>query len=69
MMRDGASNRKIATKTEQKAMDLIRADRDYGPTQAAEVLASEHGIVVSRETVRKWMSAARLWRAKRAKVK
>jgi transposase len=63
------SNRKIAGETEQKATDLIRRHyRDYGPTQAAEVLASEHEIMVGHETVRKWMSAAKLWRPKRAKV-
>jgi hypothetical protein len=55
------SNRKIAVETEQQATDLIRRQyRDYGQTQAAEVLASELGIVVSRETARKWMSAAKL---------
>jgi transposase len=64
------SNRKIAGKTERKATGLIRRHyRDYGPTQAAEVLASEHGVVVSRETVRKWMCGAKLWRPKRAKLK
>lgn len=64
-----ASNRKIARETEQKGIDLIRRQyADYGPTQAAEVLASEHGIMVSRETVRSWMSAAKLWRPKRAKL-
>lgn len=68
-LKNRRSNRKIADKTEQQATDLIRRQyRDYGPTQAAEVLASEHGIVVSRETARKWMSVAKLWRSKRAKV-
>jgi transposase len=63
------SNRKIAVKTERRAIDLIRRHyRDYGPTQAAEILASEHSLVMSRETVRKWMSAAKLWRSRRAKV-
>lgn len=63
------SNRRIGAETERKAMDLIRRHyRDYGPTQAAEILASEHSLVMSRETVRKWMSAAKLWRPRRAKV-
>ena len=62
------SNRKMARETERKATELIRRQyADYGPTQAAEVLASEHQIEVSRDTVRKWMSAAKLWRPKRAK--
>lgn len=65
------SNRKIVVETEQqRATEMIRGNyRDYGPTQAAEMLASEHGMVVSRETVRQWMLAAKLWRAKRAQVK
>ncbi len=64
------SNRKLAAASERRATDLIRRHyRDYGPTQAAEILASEHGLQVSRETLRKWMSAAKLWRPKRAKVK
>lgn len=63
------SNRKIDVATEKAAVALIRAKyRDYGPTQAAEVLSSEHGISASRETVRKWMSAARIWRPKRARI-
>lgn len=63
------SNRKIARETQQKASDLIRRHyADYGPTQAAEVLAAEHGIAVSRETVRNWMTAAKLWRPKRSKL-
>ncbi len=37
---------------------------DFGPTFAAEKLAEEHGLAVSRETLRKWMSEAGLWRPK-----
>ena len=63
------SNRRIATQVEHKAVQLIREYyRDYGPTQSAEMLAEQHGIVVSRETVRAWMCKAKLWRAKRATV-
>lgn len=64
-----ASNRKIAGEIQRKASDLIRQHyADYGPTQAAEVLAREQGIAVSRETVRSWMRLAKLWRPKRAKL-
>jgi len=28
---------------------------DFGPTPAAEVLAEQHGLTVSRETLRGWM--------------
>jgi hypothetical protein len=31
---------------------------DFGPTFAAEKLAEDHGLKVSRETLRKWMQDA-----------
>lgn len=63
------SNRRIAAEVERKAVKLIREHyRDYGPTQAAEMLEQQHGIAVSRETVRGWMCQAKVWRAKRAAV-
>jgi len=63
------SNRRIGEEAQKKAVELIRSRYpDYGPTQAAEMLAEQHGIEVSRETVRTWMRAAKLWRAKRAQV-
>ena len=64
------SNRGIAAEVRRRAVDLIgRRYGDYGPTQAAEALAGEHGIEASRETVRKWMSAAKLWRPKAARLR
>ena len=54
------SNRRIAAEVERKAVKLIREHyRDYGPTQAAEMLEQQHGIAVSRETVRGWMCKRR----------
>jgi hypothetical protein len=51
-------------------MQLIR-DRyaDFGPTFAQQKLTEEHGLVLSVETLRGWMSAAGLWvpRAQRAR--
>jgi hypothetical protein len=41
---------------------------DFGPTLAAEHLAQE-GLPVSRETLRKWMVKARLWRPRAQRVK
>ena len=35
---------------------------DFGPTLAAEKLASEHGFALSSETLRKWMIEDGLWR-------
>jgi len=40
----------------------------FGPTLAAEYLASKHQIQVGREALRKLMSGAGLWRARRRKV-
>ena len=37
---------------------------DYGPTLAVEELAEEHGIAISRETLRQWLIEAKLWRAR-----
>ena len=34
---------------------------DFGPTLTAEMLRAHHGLTVSRETLRGWMSAAGLW--------
>jgi winged helix-turn helix protein len=35
---------------------------DFGPTLAAEKLREDHGIAVGRETLRRWMIEAGLWR-------
>ena len=40
----------------------------FGPTLAAEYLGSQHGIEVSKETIRQWMMRAQLWRGKKARV-
>ncbi len=44
------------------ALWLVR-DRypDFGPTMAAEKLATQHGCSISRETLRSWMIADGLW--------
>jgi hypothetical protein len=39
----------------------------FGPTLAAEHLASEDGLVVTRETLRRWMLAAGLWSPQRTR--
>ena len=68
-LRGQASNRRIDAALKEKAVDLIDTRyRDYGPTLASEVLAEDHCIWVSRETVRQWMTAAELWKPRRAKV-
>lgn len=64
------SNRKIAEEEQQKAIEALSQDvyQGFGPTLAAEYLSQKHDIDVSRETVRGWMIAAKLWRAKSKRV-
>ena len=64
------SNRKLAAEVEQEAIEILSQEvyRGFGPTLAAEYLAKKHAMHVSRETVRGWMMAAKLWRAKRKRM-
>jgi transposase len=66
-LRGRQSNRKLDEKLKQKALKILRRDvySGFGPTLAAEYLASKHQIRVGRETVRKWMIEGKLWRAGR----
>ena len=69
-LRGRESNRKIAEETRQKALKILSAEvyRGFGPTLASEHLAKKHGIEVSRETLRKWMETAGLWKGKRQRT-
>ena len=69
-LRGAPSNRRIEEKTRQKAVRILSGEeyRGFGPTLASEYLANQHEIVASRETVRKWMKAAGLWRARKQKI-
>jgi transposase len=66
------SNRATAADVRERALALVRekysgpVDARFGPTLAAEHLASEDEIVVDHETLRRWMLDAGLWsRARR----
>jgi len=68
-LRGRASNRKFAAGFEQRVlMRVHQRYADFGPTLAAEHLAKE-GLPVSRETLRKWMTKAAVWRPHRQRVK
>lgn len=69
-LRGRPSNRKIELSVEQEAMRILAAPvyEGFGPTLAAEYLAARHQIAVSKETVRQWMIAAKLWRGKKHKL-
>lgn len=55
---------------ETLALSLVRERYpDFGPTQAAEKLATQHGCSISHETVRGWMIADELWIDHRHKLR
>jgi len=62
-----ASNRRTASAVRARVLALVRAKYSgavterFGPTLAAEHLASEDGLRVDHETLRRWMLAAGLW--------
>ena len=68
--RGRTSNRKIADEVQGQAVEILSQEvyQGFGPTLAAEYLAKYHDVHVSRETVRGWMTAAKLWRAKPKRV-
>ncbi len=63
----GASNHARPTAEREQVLALVREkysgpiDARFGPTLAAEHLASEDGITVHHDTLRRWMLAAGLW--------
>jgi len=66
-----ASNRAAAPRLRTRVLALIRKkyggsiDERFGPTLAAEHLASEDGVTVDHETLRRWMLEAGLWQRAR----
>ncbi len=68
-LRGRRSNRRMGEKARAKAIRLVQGRyRGFGPTLASEYLAREHELRVSRETLRKWLMEAGLWRRKRRRV-
>jgi transposase len=61
------SNHARPTAERERVLALVRekysgpVDERFGPTLAAEHLASEDGITVHHDTLRRWMLAAGLW--------
>jgi transposase len=66
----GRSNRRIEEEKKQQAIEILKEDvyRGFGPTLASEYLAKKHELTVSKETVRKWMREAGLWRAHKQRI-
>jgi hypothetical protein len=64
------SNRRKPEALRSKTLGIIRERYwDFGPTLAAEKLSELHGIVLGRETVRKWMIADGLWLNRKQRLK
>jgi transposase len=61
------SNRATAARRREQVLALVgkkysgAVDERFGPTLAAEHLASEDGVAVDHETLRRWMLVAGLW--------
>jgi transposase len=68
-LRGRPSNRKIDEAIQVEAVQILSAPvyEGFGPTLAAEYLGKKHGIEVSKETVRQWMMAAKLWHGRKQK--
>src|SRR6202163_730838 len=68
-LRGRPSNRKLAAGFERKVLARVgQRYADFGPTLAAEHLAKD-GFLVSRETLRRWMSKAAFWHPRCQRVK
>jgi transposase len=68
------SNRGTPSRLRQRVLALIRdkysgqVGERFGPTLAAEHLASEDGVTVHHETLRRWMLTAGLWSRTRKRL-
>jgi hypothetical protein len=64
------SNNKISKETRDKTIFLIKTRySDFGPTLASEKLRERDEILLSKETIRKWMIEEGIWKAKKKKEK
>src|SRR6267142_845189 len=56
------SNRRLPPQLQAEAVEIVRQRyADFGPKLAQEKLLELHHIRVAKETLRKWMTLARLW--------
>ncbi len=56
------SNRKLPVVVRERALALVQSRyADFGPTLASEKLDEQHGVVVSVETLRRWMIEVEIW--------
>ena len=69
-LRGRASNRKRSEKDRDKVVRILAQEvyHGFGPTLAAEYLASQHKIQIGREALRKLMMGAGLWPGRKRQV-
>src|ERR1700730_18203003 len=69
-LRGVPSPRRIAEPVQQEAIQILSREekRGFGPTLASDVLARQHAMVASLETVRKWMREAGLWKPRQQSI-
>jgi hypothetical protein len=69
-LRGRESNRKRSEKDRDKIVRILSQEvyHGFGPTLAAEYLASKHKVKIGREALRKIMTAAGLWQGRKRKV-
>ena len=66
--RGRAPANKITRERQENSLALVQKKyEDFGPTLAVEKLKQKEHVNISRETLRKWMIKAGIWRSKRKK--
>ncbi len=66
--RGKAPANKITHERQENILSLVQKKyEDFGPTLAVEKLKQKEHVNISRETLRKWMIKAGIWRSKRKK--
>ncbi len=64
------SNRAYADSVNTWIVELIREHYvDFGPTLIAEMLAERHDVHLSRETLRRWLIEAGIWKDRKQRAK
>ena len=63
-------NRSYADAVKTFVVDLVREHSvDFGPTLIAEMLAERHDVYLSRETLRRWLIEAGIWKDRKQRAK
>ena len=64
------SNRRFSDEFRNSVLDLVREHyHDFGPTFACEKLLEKHDLPLGKETLRRWMMEAGIWKTRRERQK